>query len=106
MYLSGCLRDRIPLQGKEMSDRLPAGISGGWGEGLTHSSVGSSSDSALGSSDHAGVDCGRLEISAGHDIGSVSTSRLSVKSTVPGLRVIPMGLPTPRVILRVGQGWR
>ncbi len=81
VYLSCCLRDWVPLWGKGTSDRLPVGISGDWGEGLTHSSVGSSSDSALGPSDSAEVDCGRLETSAGHDIGSVSTSGLSVEST-------------------------
>ncbi len=81
VYLSGCLRDRVSLRGKGMSDRLPAGASGESGEGLTRWSIGSSSDSALGPSDSAGVDCGRLETSAGHDTGSVSTSGLSVKST-------------------------
>ena len=81
MYLSGCLRDRVPLRGRGKSDRLPTGVSGDCGKGLSHLSVGSSSDSALGPSDSAGVDCGRLEKSAGHDTGSVSTSGLSVKST-------------------------
>ena len=40
VYLSGCLRDRVPLWGKGTSVQLPMGISGDWGEGLTHSSVG------------------------------------------------------------------
>ena len=52
------------------------------GEGLTHSSVGSSSGSALGPSDSVGLDCGRLETSAKHNIGSISTSGLLVKATV------------------------
>ena len=39
VYLSGCLRDLVPLRGKGMSDRLPGGISGDSGEGLTHSSL-------------------------------------------------------------------
>ena len=81
VYRSACLRDRVPLRGKGTSDRLPAGISGKSGEGVIHPSVGSSSGSAMGPSDSAGVDCGRLETSAGHDIGSVSTSGLSVKPT-------------------------
>ncbi len=80
VYLTGCLRDLVPLQGKGMSDRLPGGISGDWGEGLTHSSVGSSSGSALGPSGSAGVDCSRMETSAGHVSRSASTSGLSVKS--------------------------
>ena len=80
VYLSGCLRDLVPLRGKGMSDRLPGGISGDWGQGVTSSSVGSSSGSALGPSGSAGVDCSWLETSAGHVSGSVSTSGLSVKS--------------------------
>ncbi len=80
VYLSGCLRDLVPLRGKGMSDRLPRGISGDRGEGLTSSSVGSSSGSALGPFSSAGVDCSRLETSAGHVSGAVSTSGLSVKS--------------------------
>ncbi len=80
VYLSGCLRDRVPLWGKGTSDRFPSGIPGDWGKGLTHSSVGSSSGSAMGPSGSAGVDCGRLETSAGHISGSVSMSGLSVKS--------------------------
>ncbi len=81
VHLSGCLRDRVPLRGKRTSDRLPAGTSGDWGEGLTHSFVDSSSDSVTGPSDSAEGGCGRLETSAGHDTRSVSTSGLSVKST-------------------------
>ncbi len=80
VYLSGCLRDLVPLRGKGMSDRLPVGITGDWGEGLTRSSVGSSSGSALGPSGSAGIDCSQLETSAGRVSGSVSTSGLSVKS--------------------------
>ena len=80
VYLSGCLRDLVPLRGKGMSDRLPGGISGNWGKGLTSSSVGSSSGLALGPSGSAGVDCSQLETSAGHVSRSVSISGLSVKS--------------------------
>ena len=43
--------------------------------------MGSTSGSASGPSEPAGVDCGRLETSAGHDIGSISTSGLLAKST-------------------------
>ncbi len=81
VYRSGCLHDRVPLRGKGTSDRPPADISGNSGERLTHSSVGSTLGSASGPSESAGVDCSRLETSAGHDIGSVSTSGLSAKST-------------------------
>ncbi len=80
VYLSGCLHDLVPLRGKGMRDRLPGDISGDSGEGLIHLFVGSSSGSALGPSGSAGVDCSRLETSAGHVSGSVSTSGLSVKS--------------------------
>ncbi len=46
VYLSGCLRDLVPLRGKGTRDRLPGGISVDSGEGISHSSVGSSSGSA------------------------------------------------------------
>ncbi len=80
VYLSGCLCNLVPLRGEGTIDWLPGGISGDSGEGLTHSSVGSSSGSASGPSGSAGVDCSQLETSAGHVSGSVSTSGLSVKS--------------------------
>ena len=81
VYLSGCLRDLVPLRGKGTRDRLPGDISGDSREGFTHSSVGSSSGSARGPSGSLGVDCSRLETSAGHVSGSVSASGLSVKSS-------------------------
>ena len=79
VYLSGRWRNLVLLRGKGTRDWLPGGTSGGLGEGFSQSSVGSSSGSAPGLSGSAGVDCGRLETSAGHVSGSVSTSGLSVK---------------------------
>ncbi len=80
VYLSGCLRDLVPLQGKGTRDRLPGGISCDSGEGFSHSSVGSSSGLARGPSGSSGVDCSWLETSVGHVSGSVSASGLSVNS--------------------------
>ncbi len=76
VYHSGCLRDRVPLWGKGMSDQLPVDVSSNPGLGSWHRSAGSNSGSALGPSESAGMGCSWLNTSSGHNTRSISTSWL------------------------------
>ncbi len=76
VYCSGCLHDQVPLRGEGTSDRLPVDVSGNSGQGSVLASVGSTSGLASGPSESAGMGCSWLDISSGHNIGSVSTSGL------------------------------